>query len=114
MIPASVTIQCPKRGLGWSSIGQEMVTLAGTRLSMCTKPQQTAEMNTSYQLALFKCYFVVVGFIMLWKNRHARFVPADFVVESVAVDADRAAVPHDDDGDDGHQNQHDHHQRQDT
>ena len=52
---------------------------------------------------------------MLWeKNRHARFVPADFVVEAVAVDADRAAVPHDDDGDDGHQNQHDHHQRQDT
>ena len=25
-----------------------MVTLAGIRLSMCTKPQQTAEMNTSY------------------------------------------------------------------
>ena len=25
-----------------------MVTLAGTRLSMCTKPQQTAEMNASY------------------------------------------------------------------
>ena len=28
--------------------GQEMVTLAGTRLRMCTKPQQTAEMNASY------------------------------------------------------------------
>ena len=28
--------------------GQEMVTLAGTRLSICTKPQQTAEINASY------------------------------------------------------------------
>ena len=28
--------------------GQEMVTLSGTRLNMCTKPQQIAEMNASY------------------------------------------------------------------
>ena len=28
--------------------GHEMATLDGTRLKMCTKPQQTAEMNASY------------------------------------------------------------------
>ena len=34
---------------------QEMVTLAGTRLSMCTKPQQTAEMNASYCDSCLNC-----------------------------------------------------------
>ena len=28
--------------------GQQMGTLAGTRLNMCAKPQQTAELRTNY------------------------------------------------------------------
>ena len=38
----------PSKGDSLEQHGQQMGTLAGTRLSMCLKPQQTAEMNTPH------------------------------------------------------------------
>ena len=38
----------PSKGASLEQCGQQMGTLIGTRLSMCMKPQQTAEMNTPH------------------------------------------------------------------